>query len=102
MNNGITVLVKQPGMAPETRQIKNDLAALQEIVGGYIEMYGLGGDMTVICNEEGKLTGLPFNIVLNGETFVGPLVVAATKGDDLGSLSEVQLSWARGVLESGK
>jgi len=37
------------------------LDELQKFVGGYIEIVQLNRDMIMVCNEEGKLMGLPFN-----------------------------------------
>ena len=39
------------------------LEELQEIVGGYIEVIYLNGNggRLMVCNEEGKLNGLPYN-----------------------------------------
>lgn len=37
------------------------LEQLQKIVGGYIDMLGIGGDEIMVFNDEGKLMGLPFN-----------------------------------------
>lgn len=37
------------------------LEQLQKIVGGYIDMLGVGGDEIMVFNDEGKLMGLPYN-----------------------------------------
>jgi hypothetical protein len=47
---------------------KPDLVDLQETVGGYIEIVPMfetfgGRECVCFCNEEGKLDGLPVNIV---------------------------------------
>ena len=39
-------------------EIDNTLEALQEFVGGYIEVLYIGNDLCLVCNEEGKLKGL--------------------------------------------
>ncbi len=39
-------------------EIENTLEALQEFVDGYIEVFYIGNDLLVVCNEEGKLRGL--------------------------------------------
>lgn len=41
--------------------IKNELKALQETVGGYIETLTLAEGVVLICNEEGKLLKLEPN-----------------------------------------
>lgn len=37
------------------------LEELQKIVGGLIDMVGIGGDEIMVFNDEGKLMELPFN-----------------------------------------
>lgn len=37
------------------------LEELQQAVGGYIEIVHVGRSHLMVVNEEGKLTGLPFN-----------------------------------------
>lgn len=39
------------------------LAELQRFVGGYIEIVEIDKDNIMVINEEGKLKGLPFNMV---------------------------------------
>ena len=55
---------------PETVKIVHDvvvhgkkptLKEMQDIVGGYIELVYDDGHTQIICNEEGKLLGLPIN-----------------------------------------
>lgn len=86
MNNTITGLYKDPGHPLETRTIPNTLDALQEIVGGYIETFTLAPDCVLICNEEGKLRGLPANFYFCGELFVGPVFICGVDGEDFTSL----------------
>ena len=51
-------------------EIENSLGAMQRCVGGTIEtIYEPGGrDATLICNDEGKLLGLPLNRALRDES----------------------------------
>lgn len=67
--------------------INNDLESLQHMVGGYIEMLTLCSDLVVICNEDGRLMGLPHCCTIAGVDFVGPVIVAGKKGDDLCSVT---------------
>ena len=51
-------------MEPKTIYIEDKQPTLKEIqkmVGGYIEFVWDNGVVQVICNEEGKLQGLPVN-----------------------------------------
>ncbi len=40
---------------------ENELATLQAKVGGWVQMVDLNDNLTLWCNEEGKLEGLPLN-----------------------------------------
>jgi hypothetical protein len=57
----IEVLAYRVGKAPMMETLDNDLKSLQAFVGGYIEAYTIAPGITVICNEEGRLKGLPPN-----------------------------------------
>ena len=60
----IKVLVVEPRKHPYTKTIINELSAMQEIVGGYIECLDIDDEVSVVCNEEGKLIQLPLNRAL--------------------------------------
>ena len=55
------IIVKNPGQNPHYEWTDNTLKALQNIVGGYIEVVTLAPDLALICNEEGRIYGLPLN-----------------------------------------
>ena len=56
------VLKVEPEKAPERIEISGDLESMQEIVGGSIQaIYPFDEPIALICNEEGKLDGLPLN-----------------------------------------
>lgn len=74
---------KKPGCTPEIIEVENTLKALQQEVGGYIETVTLASDAVVICNEEGRLCGLPYNCRFVGVDFVGTILVVGTKGEEL-------------------
>lgn len=81
MQRNIRVLVIKPNKLPEERIIKNTLGAKQEIVDGNIECAYLDNDDSVvlICNEEGKINGLPINRDIGHDMIAGTFIVA---GDD--------------------
>ena len=73
---------KKPGCAPEIIEVENTLEALQQEVGGYIEAVTLPYGAAIICNEEGRILGLPDNGRVCGVDFVGTiLVVGRNKGE---------------------
>ena len=63
------VLIVEPLKAPYEREIDDGLESMQKVVGGYIQaIYPFEDtELALICNEEGKLTGLPFNRALRDE-----------------------------------
>lgn len=93
----ILAIVKEPGKAPRVEPMfENILHALQEAVGGYIETVTLCSDLVIICNEEGRLLGLPHNCEVVGVDFVGTIVAVGVKGEDFASL---KASLVPGVLK---
>ena len=72
---------KKPGGAPEIIEVENTLKALQAEVGGYIETVSIA-DVVIICNEEGRLCGLPYNCRFVGVDFVGTILVVGRNKDE--------------------
>lgn len=82
------VICKYPGRPPVVAQVDNTLGALQQAVGGPIETVTFYVDATIICNEAGRLMGLPYNCRFLGIDFVGPILVVGVDGDGFCSLSD--------------
>ena len=62
------VLVIAPGKEPVVKEIGNTLKDMQRMVSGYIQAYYPWMDeVAIICNDEGKIMGLPFNRPIFGE-----------------------------------
>jgi hypothetical protein len=55
------ILVYRVGEPGVVETIEDRLAAYQAIVGGYIETLGIGPGLSIFCNEEGWLNGMPPN-----------------------------------------
>lgn len=94
----IRVLRKRPGKWPEFVEIENELAALQHEVGGYIETFGIARDLTIVCNEEGKIHGFPYNCTICGETFVGTILLVGVRRDAFKSVPLAEMGDARLLL----
>ncbi len=93
LSNLIDVVVVRPFCQPSMQNIKNDLTTLQQKVGGYIEMISpFNDDTCLICNEEGKIKGLPFNRQVGNDIIAGTFIIAGV-GDDgeLISLDDKQI-----------
>ncbi|MBQ2972389.1 MAG: DUF3846 domain-containing protein [Ruminococcus sp.] len=94
------VLLVEPEKKPRVVEIDDTLEALQELVGGYIEaIYPFEDEVALICNEEGKITGLPLNRALysyEGEMYeiiAGNFFIigAPEDSEDFTSLTEEQI-----------
>ena len=75
------------------KTIENDLKAMQEFVGGWIEIVPLSHECCLVCNEEGKIKGLPYNMaVIDTNTgfkdiIMGDFFIASS--DDEGELASI-------------
>lgn len=76
------VLVKEPFAKPYIKDIPNSLESLQNEVGGCIETVTVATDWTIICNENGRIIGLPDNCILCGHDFVGTILIVGVNGED--------------------
>ena len=92
----IKIVIVEPGN-PEARieDVPATLEQYQKIVGGYIEcIYPFSDAVTLVCNEEGKLRGLPINRVLDMgshiEVINGPCFIVGVGTEDFKSLSHRQ------------
>ena len=64
----ISVVLVEPNKYPEVVKIEDTLEAMQKIVGGCIEQYmPFDDEVAIICNDEGKLNGLPLNRAIYSE-----------------------------------
>jgi hypothetical protein len=79
----VQVVVVEPHKKPFKKTIKNDLDAMHEIVGGYIEHFFIGetkkgARVGITLNEEGKLLDLPFNrLLVEKDILVGNFFITA-------------------------
>jgi len=79
----IKVIIKRPDeQYGHVANIRNTLESLQKNVSGYIEAVNICEDIAVICNEEGRLFGLPGNCTLCGVPFVGDIIFVGVKGEE--------------------
>lgn len=86
MKKKIKVLVKEPGKKPRHIYISNTLENLQSHVGGYIETVTIAEDMVIICNEEGRLKGLPYNCRVLNIDFCGTIIFCGIDGENFSDL----------------
>ena len=86
----ITVVKVEPMKEPVIACLKNDLDSLQKAVSigapdqGLIEFVWLENNVSILCNEEGKLIGLDPNRRLGDDILCGVFYIVAE--DDEGNL----------------
>lgn len=101
----IRVLKVEPLKKPEVCYLENTLEALQEAVSigaeykGLIEVIELNTKVCLICNEEGKLIGLPPNRRLADDILCGVFYVTGqNRGGNFVSLSDEQIAHYSQIL----
>ena len=94
----ITVLLLEPEQEAKVIELDNSLESMQKTVGGNIEViYPFTNDSCIVCNEEGKLLGLPLNRALYDdcdkiwEVIAGTSFICGTDDENFTSLSEQQI-----------
>lgn len=61
-------IVVREGERPVVEEIGEGLRAMQTVVGGLIQMIRpWGNDVALVCNEEGKINGMPVNRILTDD-----------------------------------
>lgn len=94
------VLMIKPGKAPCRMELGHSLAEMQKAMGGSIQiLYPFEDPVALVCNEEGKLLGLPANRALRDESGAVYDIVCGTfflcgappDSDTLASLTEEQI-----------
>ncbi len=87
----LRILYVEPGKPAYEAELGCDLRLLQKAVQGYIEHVYLD-DVILVCNEEGKLKGMPPNRKLeSGEIIAGPFFLVGETGEDYVSLTDAQV-----------
>lgn len=74
-------------------EIENTLDAMQEFVDGPIEVINITDEILLVCNEEGKMRGLPPSafIIRNQEAqdiIVGKFFLCREDGEDMVGIQE--------------
>lgn len=96
--NKLTAVIVPVQDKPYIAQIENSLKSLQALVGGYIETVPHGNGLMAICNEEGRIIGLPINNHLRN--FVGTVIIVSNHIAGDGELTGLTDDKACQVLES--
>ena len=91
MKENLRILMVEPQKAPYEASIPHELTAMQQTVGGLIEVVRNGDGTLIICNEEGKLLGMEGNRRIPGDVLAGPFFVVGDAGETFRSLTEEEL-----------
>ena len=91
MKENLRILMVEPRKAPYEASIPHELSAMQQAVGGLIEVVRNGDGTLIISNEEGKLLGMEGNRRIAGDVLAGPFFVVGDAGETFRSLTEEEL-----------
>ena len=99
------ILVVEPLRVPYEKEIDGSLASMQAVVGGLIQLIYPFEDpeLALICNDDGKIMGLPYNRALRDEDGRIYDVVAGTfflcrapaDSENLEGLTVGQVNWGK-------
>lgn len=78
----IRVFAKRPDSVWHVTNVENNLPNLQRYVGGHIETVTIAKDVVIICNEDGRILGLPYCCTILNCDFFGDLLIAGVDGDE--------------------
>ena len=95
MQRKLDVLYVEPNKLPVKKTINNTLKDKQKLVNGNIEYTYLQDcdDIAIVCNEEGKILGLPFNRDIGHDIIAGNFFIVGDNqelGEDR-SLTQEQI-----------
>ena len=89
----IEVLLVEPGQYARMTTIGSSLEDMQKVVGGYIQEAPFFRDpVTLVCNEEGKISGLPLNRAIRDDdgkiidVVAGTFFICGAEGDHFSSI----------------
>lgn len=95
--NMIRVVLLEPQKEARIADIASSLQSMQSVVGGLIEaVYPFEEQVCIVCNEEGKLQGLPLNRALRDsddhiyDIIAGTAFLCDCSEEDFGSLTDEQ------------
>ena len=79
----IKAIIKRPDeKAGHMTWVSNSLKNLQTHVEGRIEAVTIKPGVVVVCNEEGRLKGMPYCCTAEDVPFVGTIIAVGAEGDE--------------------
>lgn len=103
----ITKKVGEPAVVKELETL--ELGDMQSLVGGWIEVLHVGGNIDMWLNDSGKIDNLPINIVLGSEDYEildsihGDIFFARSTPDGgTVGLTDSDIVWIQNNLDNGQ
>ena len=94
------IVYKAPDEFPKVMDVENELDDLQYLVGGNIEYVEFDKDLAFVVNEDGEVLGLAPNVYSpNWQLLKGPVLVVAFGSENLRSMTDYEIRFAREYLE---
>ena len=82
------IILYEVGKEPVVKEIENKLNPMKQIVGGWIEAFTQPNGIILVCNEEGKLIGLPMNRVMFNELIAGNFFLCRSNGEEFADVTD--------------
>ena len=96
------VLIVEPGKYPRKAEIDGSLKSMQQIVGGLIQpIYPWEDRVALVCNDEGKVMGLPLNRSLEDyDMIAGTFLICGLGEEDFCGLTDAQMERYEAMFKS--
>ena len=81
--------------------LSDSLEALQKAVGGHIEAVTLPAGVVILCDEEGRINGKPYNCAIYPHAiaakidFYGDIVAVGTEGEEFADIPIDIKTWKK-------
>lgn len=88
--NYLDCVVKEPYQpARHEPWLKNDLATLQSVVGGYLEVIHIDQHLAALCNDEARLWCMPPNVRIGRHEICGTVIFVGIDGGEIANLRPI-------------
>ncbi len=87
------IVLVEPGKEARAAEISGSLESMQQLVGGLIQaLYPWKDPVALVCNDEGKILGLPFNRMMEDyDLIAGSFFICGIQGENFASLTDQQV-----------
>jgi len=93
------ILIIEPMKKPYVKEVNDNLESLQAVVGGLIQpLYPFRDNVVLVCNDEGKMLGMPLNRALRDpktgeiwDVIAGTFFIVGVERNEFVSLTDAQV-----------